>query len=127
MSQFLSPEQIWDIHRTVQRRNGAPATLRDYALLESAAMAPQESRFGELINKTLRAQAATYWLSLALNKPFAEGNERTGLIVCEVFLQMNGFQLDLSAEQIQEIISRIASRQITAKDKLIQSLRLRPC
>jgi len=122
---FLTPDQILDIHRAVIRRTGGNAGLRDYALLESAALAPQETRFGELINKTLRTQAATYWLSLAWNRPFLEGNERTGLVVCEVFLQINGYLLDMTAPQIEEIITRIGIRQVMTKDKLVQSLRIR--
>ena len=122
---FLSPEQILEVHRLVVRRHGGDVRVRDLSLLESAALAPQETRFGELINKTLRSQAATYWLSLALNRPFAEGNEKTGLVVCEVFLEMNGFQLDLDERQIVELMSRISSRLITTREKLLQSLRIR--
>ena len=126
MSTFLTPDQILEIHRGVIRRTGGHASLRDYVLLESAALAPQEARFGELINKTIRAQAATYWLSVALNRPFLEQNELTGLAVCETFLQMNGYQLDMTAEQISEVLKRLGMKGFMTKDKLLQSLRVRP-
>ncbi|HEY3782049.1 MAG TPA: type II toxin-antitoxin system death-on-curing family toxin [Fimbriimonadaceae bacterium] len=125
MPLFLSPDQIVEIHRAVVGRYGGDPRVRDYGLLESAALAPQESRFGELINKSLRSQAATYWLSLALNRPFLEGNARTGLVVCEIFLEMNGFQIDLDERQLEDLVSRMASRQISTKDRLMQSLRVR--
>jgi death-on-curing protein len=99
--------------------------VRDYGLLESAALAPQEMRFGEYINRTLRSQAATYWFSLGVNRPFVDGNARTGLVVCEVFLQVNGFQLDTDEALLVDLVKRMASRQITAKERLVQALRVR--
>jgi len=122
---FLTPDQILDIHRSVVARHRGDPRLREYALLESAALAPQETRFGELINKGLRSQAATYWISLAINRPFVESNAKTGLVVCEVFLQMNGFQLDLDERQMEDLVSRIGSRQITTKERLLQGFRIR--
>ncbi len=88
-------------------------------------MAPQETRFGEPINRTLRSQAATYWISVAINRPFMEGNARTGLVVTEVFLQMNGFQLDMDGQQIEDVLVRLSTRQITTKDRLLQVFRIR--
>lgn len=125
MPLFLTPDQILEIHRAVGARHGGDVRVRDYALLESAALAPQETRFGELLNKSLRAQAATYWISLALNRPFVDSNVRTGLVVCEIFLEINGFQLDLDERQIEDLVARISSRQITTKERLLQGLRIR--
>ena len=125
MALFLTPEQIVDIHQTLTRRYGGSPLVRDYGLLESAALAPQEARFGELINRTLRSQAATYWFSIVVNRPFVEGNARTGLVVCEVFLEMNGFQLDMEEAQLADLVKRMALRQIPAKERLLQTIRIR--
>ena len=125
MPQFLTPEQILEIHRSVVSRHGGDPRVRDLSLLESAASAPQETRFGEFINKSLRSQAATYWLSVAINQPFVEGNTRTGLVVAEVFLEINGFQLDLDERQIEEVYMRIETRQINSKEWLLQKLKVR--
>lgn len=122
---FLTPEQILEIHQSLAARFGGNPLVRDYGLLESAAYAPQETRFGEYINKTLRAQAATYWFSVALNRPFVEGNARTGLAVCEVFLQVNGFQLDMNETQLLDVVRSLANRQITGRDRMLQNVRIR--
>ena len=125
MALFLTPEQIVEIHQALATRFGGSSLVRDYGLLESAVSAPQETRFGELINRTLRSQAATYWMSLAINRPFVEGNGRTGLVACEVFLQMNGFQLDMDEAKVEDVVRRLASRQITTKERLLQTFRIR--
>lgn len=125
MPQFLHPEQIAEVHRSVVKRYGGDPRVRDYGMLESAALAPQETRFGELINRTLRAQAAIYWLSVALNRPFYDQNALTGLVACEVFLEMNGFFIDLEDRQIAELLNRVETRQIIAKDKLLQGFKVR--
>lgn len=109
----------------VTRRYGGEARLRDFALLESAALAPQHMMFGEYTNKTLHSQAATYWFAMVMNRPFAEKNNETGLVACEIFLQMNGHELNLSSAQIEEILKRLAARQINTKEKLLQSIRIR--
>ena len=125
MPQFLTPDQILEIHKTVVARYGGDPRVRDISLLESATYAPQETRFVELINKTLRSQAATYWISLALNRPFVDGNARTGLVVCETFLEINGFQIDLDERQLEDLVNRITLRQIATKERLLQNLRVR--
>jgi death-on-curing protein len=123
--EFLSPDEILDIHRSLMKRIGGDARVRDIELLESAALAPQETRFGELVHKTMRAQAAMYWLSIGLNQPFYEGNEKTGLVVCEIFLQINNFELDLQPKEIADIIGSISKRIINTRDKLMHRIRIR--
>jgi death-on-curing protein len=68
---------------------GAPG-LRDEALLESAAAAPQATMMGEpLIHEPVEV-AAAYLFYLCRNHPFMDGNKRTALATCLVFLSENG-------------------------------------
>lgn len=84
--------------------HGGGAGLRDRALLESAIAAPQASYGGApLISDPLEV-AAAYLFYLCRNHPFVDGNKRTALASCLVFLQTNQLlpEPDLPARNINE-------------------------
>jgi death-on-curing protein len=64
--------------------------LRDLALLESAVAAPQASFGGKPLIKDAVEMAAAYLFYLCRNHPFVDGNKRTALACCLVFLESNG-------------------------------------
>ncbi|MBI2316666.1 MAG: type II toxin-antitoxin system death-on-curing family toxin [Betaproteobacteria bacterium] len=86
----LDVEAVLGIHAEVISAHGGGAGIRDRALLEAAVAAPQASFAGEpLISKTIDIGAA-YLFHLCRNHSFVDGNKRTALAACLVFLQANG-------------------------------------
>ncbi len=86
----LDVEAVLAIHAQVLVAHGGRAGVRDRALLESAVAAPQASSAGEpLITSTIEIGAA-YLFYLCRNHPFVDGNKRTALAACLVFLQIDG-------------------------------------
>jgi death-on-curing protein len=86
----LDVEAVLAIHAQVLAAHGGGTGIRDRALLESAVAAPQASFAGEpLISNTVEI-AAAYLYYLCRNHPFVDGNKRTALAACLVFLQANG-------------------------------------
>ena len=77
------------IHREVLAAHGGSDGLRDRALLESAVAAPQASFGGIPLITDLVEVAASYLFFLCRNHPFVDGNKRTALASCLVFLQAN--------------------------------------
>lgn len=63
--------------------------LRDTALLESAIAAPQASFGGKPLITDPVEMAAAYLFYLCRNHPFVDGNKRTALACCLVFLEAN--------------------------------------
>jgi len=70
--------------------HGGSPGLRDAALLESAVAAPQATYGGEPLLKDVIEVAAAYLFYLSSNHPFVDGNKRTALAACLVFLEANG-------------------------------------
>ena len=69
--------------------HGGARGIRDEALLESAVAAPQATRMGKpLISEPIEIGAA-YLFYLCRNHPFVDGNKRTALAACLVFLESN--------------------------------------
>lgn len=86
----LTAEAVRAIHAEVIAAHGGGEGISDRALLESAVAAPQASLAGEpLIANTVELGAA-YLFYLCRNHPFVDGNKRTALAACLVFLQING-------------------------------------
>ena len=86
----LDVEAVLAIHAEVMAAHGGGAGIRDRSLLESAVAAPRASLAGEpLISDTIEIGAA-YLFYLCRNHPFLDGNKRTALAACLVFLQVNG-------------------------------------
>jgi len=78
------------IHAEVLSAHGGAQGLRDRALLESAVAAPQATQGGRALLRDTIEVAAAYLFFLCRNDPFMDGNERTALAACLVFLQANG-------------------------------------
>lgn len=82
-------ETVKAIHAEVLAAHGGSAGLREVALLESAVAAPQATMMGEPVFSEPVEIAAAYLFYLCRNHPFVDGNKRTALATCLVFLSEN--------------------------------------
>jgi len=82
-------EAVKAIHAEVLAAHGGGAGLREEALLESAVAAPQATMMGEAMFTDPVEIAAAYLFYLCRNHPFVDGNKRTALATCLVFLSEN--------------------------------------
>jgi len=87
---YLTAEAVEAIHKEVLAAHGGSPGLRDRALLESAVAAPAATYGGEALLKDTIEIAAAYLFYLCGNHPFVDGNKRTALGACLVFLEANG-------------------------------------
>jgi len=110
----LTVEAVKAIHREVLAAHGGAAGIRDETLLESAVAAPQASMMGQpLISDPLEI-AAAYLFYICRNHPFLDGNKRTALAACLVFLEENGLLPDrkLRINDWEQIVVDVASSKI---------------
>ncbi len=89
------------IHEEVLAAHGGSAGLRDESLLESAVAAPQATMMGKPLVTDPVEVAVAYLFYLCQNHPFVDGNKRTALATCLVFLSENSLlpneELDVDA------------------------------
>jgi len=83
------------IQAEVLAAHGGAAGLRDETLLESAIAAPQATMMGQPLISDPIEMAAAYLFYLCRNHPFVDGNKRTALAACLVFLEANGLLPDI--------------------------------
>lgn len=124
---FLTVESVEAIHEEVLSAHGGMAGLRDRALLEAAVAAPQATFGGNALIKDVIDIAAAYLFYLCRNHPFNDGNKRTALATCLVFLEANDElpDPDLPGERIDEWEMLILDIAASRVDRAVASRRFR--
>jgi len=88
--QFLSVDEVLEIHAALIDRFGGADGLRDKGLLESALYRPQSGYYADLVE-----MAAALFESLINNHPFIDGIKRVAFFSSDVFLRLNGYKIDV--------------------------------
>jgi death on curing protein len=112
------------IHAEVLAAHRGARGLRDEALQESAVAAPQATMMGEPLITDPIEVAAAYLSYLCRNQPLVDGNKRTALATCLVFLSENGLLPDekLDADAWERLTVQMAAGR---RDREQVSARLR--
>ncbi|SRR6266852_424811 len=110
----LTPDGVKAIHVEVLAAHGGMAGIRDEGLLESAVAAPQATMFGEPLIKDGLEIGAAYLFYLCRNHPFLDGNKRTALAACLVFLEQNGLlpEKTLPVDAWESLVLDIAASRL---------------
>ncbi len=77
--------------------------MRDLGLLQSALAQPGAGSGGEYFHKDLYEMATAYLFHLARNHAFVDGNKRTALASCLVFLAFNGIEIDADPLELENV------------------------
>ena len=112
----LSLDNICLIHDKMVELYGGDYGIRDNALLQSVCVGPYQSVFGVDMCPTIFDKAAKYMVDFARYQIFADGNKRTGLAVAATLLNLNGYKLDMTAEQMYGLVMDIANNRITEEN-----------
>lgn len=91
--QFLSVDEVLEMHTRLIARFGGADGLRDKGLLESALYRPQTGYYSDLVE-----MAAALFESLMNNHPFIDGNKRVAFFSTDVFLRLNGYKMAVEAK-----------------------------
>ena len=118
---YLSLTEVIELHRRVVNQSGGASGLRDIGGLKSAIAQPRMTFGGEDLYPTLIEKAGALCFSLVQNHPFVDGNKRLGHAAMEVFLILNGYEIQASVDEQEELILGVASGQIS-RESLVEWL-----
>lgn len=110
--EFLTLEDVLELHARSLLLFGGGQGIRDEGLLASAIAAPRASFAGQWAHDGLFAQAAAYAFHIAQNQPFIDGNKRAGLGSALLFLSLNGIEIDDPEEQLYDAMIALAERRM---------------
>lgn len=121
---YLEVEHVSLIHAAVLQAHGGSEGLRDQSLLESAVAAPRATYGGEPLFKDPVEIAAAYLFYLCRNHAYVDGNKRTALAACLMFLKLNGLSAAPDGPDWEKLVvdvaaSRLDRDQTTARLKAL--------
>ena len=95
------------IHDEQISEHGGIPGIRDLAVIESALARPRNLvAYGK---PDAAALAAAYAFGLCRNHGFFDGNKRTAYVVAETFLDLNGYSMEASDEEVVRKMVAVAS------------------
>jgi len=105
---WVADSVVYAIHEEQLAEHGGIVGIRDESLLLSALARPQNlAAYGE--EPDAASLAAAYAFGIARNHPFLDGNKRTAFVVMELFLSVNGWNLNADdADCISTMLSLAA-------------------
>lgn len=97
-------------HTQLHEHGGMPG-VRDRNALESALARPQ-NRLAYDSSADLGDLAACYAFGIATSHPFNDGNKRTAYVTAAIFLDLNGWELTHTDDEIVHTILALANHEI---------------
>jgi death-on-curing protein len=106
---YLILSEVLELYRRIMEQSGGTMGIRDLGALESALAQPRMTFGGTDLYPSIAEKAASLGFSLVNNHPFVDGNKRTGHAAMEVFLILNGYEIEASIDEQERVILQVAS------------------
>jgi death-on-curing protein len=110
--QFLTIDDVIEIHSDQLARYGGGDGFIDRGVVESALAQPQATMFGQYLHTDIAEMAAAYLFHFAASQGFIDGNKRTAAVTTGVFLARNGYRLACTDDELYDVTIRVATRQL---------------
>lgn len=107
--EYLTIEDILDLHQLIVDTSGGGTGVRDKQLLFSCIQSLLMTFGGEDLYPGIAEKAACLCFSPVMNHPFVDGNKRIGHAALEYLLNLNGYEIEASIDEQEQIILDLAS------------------
>ncbi len=113
---YLTIDEIFAIHdRAIREYGGAPELL-NLGRLEATLAAPRQTMFGEELYPDVLSKATILFYLLIKNHPFLDGNKRTAFLALMRFLNINGYTLSATNDELYQFTIDVASSVSTKEE-----------
>lgn len=107
--EYLTLEEILRLHFQIIEDYGGSHGVRDENRLKSVIEAPKQEVFGQAQYPDIFEKAAVYLRNIIGDHPFSDGNKRTGVTVCGIFLIRNGKKLTATSKELEDFTVKVAT------------------
>lgn len=104
---YLTLDQVEALHRRALVDYGGLDGVRAPHQLAAAVRQPEQSAFGQDAYVTVADKAAAYGFFIAEAQAFVDGNKRTAAAAMLTFLNVNGYDLDQTDDEIAEMFEEL--------------------
>ncbi len=112
----LTKDQIIMLHEAIYERYGGALGVLNEGMLDSALQAPFQTFGGEELLPETKDKIIRLAYGLIKNHSFRDGNKRIGALVLLVLLEINGYHVSASNEELADIIMGIAASEKDDED-----------
>ena len=119
---YLTLNELLELYRRIIEQSGGEGGISNQGALESALAQPRMTFGGEDLYPTIVEKASALGFSLIKNHPFVDGNKRIGHAAMEVFLILNGFEIEATVDEQEKVILQLASGKL-GRDEFTEWLR----
>jgi death-on-curing protein len=109
---YLTLRETLALYHRIMDQSGGARGIRDLGGVESALAQPQMTYGGFELYPTIVEKAAALGFSLIMNHPFLDGNKRAGHAAMEVFLVLNGYEIEAPVGEQERVILQVASGEM---------------
>ena len=102
-----------ELEDALQQISVAGFYVKELGLLDSALARPRTTLFGEDAYPTLELKAAAMVHSIIKNHAMVDGNKRTSWFMLSSFLYINGYFIEMTADEGMEFTLGIATDKLT--------------
>ena len=102
-------QDIYELHIQLEETFILSSGIRDENLLASAVNTPFQTFIGNDLYPSIYDKAAQLCYGIANNHPFTDGNKRTALHSMYVYLIINGFDINASQQEVENLIINVAA------------------
>ena len=113
---LLTIFQILELHKRLIEESGGTSGIRDFGALESALAQPEMTFGGKDLYPTLIEKASALAYSLCLNHPFVDGNKRVAHAAMEIYLVLNGFEVNATVDEQEKLFFDMASGKLKREE-----------
>jgi len=121
---LLAIFQVLELHQRLIQESGGTSGVRDFGALESALAQPEMAFGGDDLYPTLIEKASVLAYSICMNHPFVDGNKRVAHAAMEIFLVLNGFEINASIDEQEKLFLDLASGNVS-REELVNWLQRR--
>jgi len=112
----LSVSDIIVLHQKVIDKTGGSHGIRDLGLIESAVSRAYTTFGGNDLYETVEAKIAATAYSLVSNHGFVDGNKRIGIAAMLLLLQLSGYKLQYSQQELIDLGLGLAAGNLDEND-----------
>lgn len=113
MIRYLTLNEVLVLYRRIIEQSGGAMGIQNIGALESAVAQPRQTFDGTELYPDLIEKAAALGFALIQGHPFVDGNKRVGHAATEMFLILNGYEIEADVDEQEDVILQIASGQLS--------------
>ena len=112
--EWIRDDVVLAIHTMQIAEHGGKDGVLSEGALDASLANPKHYFYYTDPKPDMPAIAARYAHSITANHPFCDGNKRTAAVTCELFLELNGYELTASDQDAYAMYIKLASSELDA-------------